>query len=74
MLGAGKSKRGKYRGTPGTRDLVKSALKGEWVDRSVLWSVVISVLVNNMTVVLYFNVFRCCDGCCGCGGSGCGGF
>jgi len=28
MLGPGKSKRGKHRGTPGTRDLVKSALKG----------------------------------------------
>lgn len=28
MLGAGKSKRGKHRGTPGTKDLVKSALKG----------------------------------------------
>ena len=29
ILGAGKSKRGKHRGTPGTRDLVKSALRGE---------------------------------------------
>jgi len=28
ILGAGKSKRGKHRGTPGTRDLVKSALRG----------------------------------------------
>jgi len=28
MLGAGKSKRGKTRGTPGTKDLVKHALKG----------------------------------------------
>ena len=30
MLGPGKSKRGKHRGTPGTRDLVKSALKGTY--------------------------------------------